>query len=424
MFQKSLFKPVFSAPNKQQLAKFELLFSNLPLIIPAFNTGRPPTYSKFSLLCTLIYKNFRCLHSFLDLINEINDSPDLASLLNIKLPINKERISSFLIDTPNSYFKLTMETIVNELISLGGISTEYLSTDSCPIFSPIRENNLITNVSNRFLKSKIPKGDPGATLGAYVIYPDKKKIAFFWGYRNHIINDAVSELPLSEITKPNNVHDSSMFIPHFSSLKKTFSLNTKAVIADAAYDSYNNFDFVVIHLNAKPVIALNPRAGKHHKFKLSSAGEPICLAGFPMSSRGKFFEKPTNRWRHKFICPIKGSKKFARKHPLCPWNHPKFFSNHYGCCVNLRTDIDESIRNSINRSSKSFKKIYNLRTSSERIFSRLLLFFLQHPTITGLKPISNICTIAHITVLLIALTAVKSGHKDKARFVKNFLQII
>jgi len=31
------------------------------------------------------------------------------------------------------------------------------------------------------------------------------------------------------------------------------------------------------------------------------------------------------------------------------------------------------------------------------------------------------CTIAHITVLLIALTAAKSGNKDKIRLVKSFL---
>ena len=48
MFQKSLFKPILSSPNKQQLDKFKLLFSNLPLIIPAYNTGRTPTYSKFT----------------------------------------------------------------------------------------------------------------------------------------------------------------------------------------------------------------------------------------------------------------------------------------------------------------------------------------------------------------------------------------
>ena len=423
MFQQSLFKPVLFSPNKQQLLKFKTLFSFLPSFEPVYTTGRHPVYSKFSLLCALIYKNIRCIHNFYDPINEINDSPELAALLNLKLPVNKELFSSFM-DTPNSFFKLTMESLVNSLISIGEISAQYLSTDSCPIFSPIKENNLNTNVSNRFLKSKIPKGDPDATLSAHVVYTDKKQISFFWGYKNHIINDAVSELPLAEITKPNNIHDSVIFIPQFTYLMQTFQLNIKAVIGDSAYDSFNNLNFTVNHLHAQPVIARNPRGGKQHNLKLSASGQPICLAGFQMSSHGRFFDKSQNRLRHKFICPIKGSKKFAREHPLCPWNHPNFLNNRYGCCVNIRTDVDDSIRNSINYSSKSFKNIYRLRTSSERVFSRLLLFFLQNPTVTGILPISNLSTIAHISVLLVALTAAKSGHRDKVRFVKNFIHVL
>jgi len=46
---------------------------------------------------------------------------------------------------------------------------------------------------------------------------------------------------------------------------------------------------------------------------------------------------------------------------------------------------------------------------------------MQKPSIYGLNAVANHCTIAHITVLLIALTAAKIGHTDKARFVKKIL---
>jgi len=68
-----------------------------------------------------------------------------------------------------------------------------------------------------------------------------------------------------------------------------------------------------------------------------------------------------------------------------------------------------------------FKKVYNLRSGCERIFSRLLDLCMQNPSVRGLRAISNHCTIAHITVLLVALTAAKTGNKDKIRFVKSFL---
>jgi len=74
--------------------------------------------------------------------------------------------------------------------------------------------------------------------------------------------------------------------------------------------------------------------------------------------------------------------------------------------------LSEDIRKQIAYGTPKFKKIYNLRSGCERIFSRL---------VRGLQAISNHCTIAHITVLLVALTAAKTGNKDKIRFVKSFL---
>ncbi|HEC93592.1 MAG TPA: DDE transposase, partial [Candidatus Atribacteria bacterium] len=46
---------------------------------------------------------------------------------------------------------------------------------------------------------------------------------------------------------------------------------------------------------------------------------------------------------------------------------------------------------------------------------------MQNPSVRGLWAISNHCTIAPITVLLVALTASKTGNKDKIRLVKSFL---
>jgi hypothetical protein len=56
----------------------------------------------------------------------------------------------------------------------------------------------------------------------------------------------------------------------------------------------------------------------------------------------------------------------------------------------------------------------------ERVFSRLLAIAMQKPTVKGLRSIRNHCTVAHITVLLVALTAHRMGCNDKIRFVKSF----
>jgi len=46
---------------------------------------------------------------------------------------------------------------------------------------------------------------------------------------------------------------------------------------------------------------------------------------------------------------------------------------------------------------------------------------MQTPTVIGLQATQNHCTIAHISVLLIALAAHRLGFGDKIRFVKTFL---
>ena len=81
--------------------------------------------------------------------------------------------------------------------------------------------------------------------------------------------------------------------------------------------------------------------------------------------------------------------------------------------------VNTGVRNKINYGSSSFKKIYNQRTGVERLFSRLFTFIMQQPSVRGLNAVSTICTIAHISVLLIAYTANKPGYKDRIGYIKN-----
>ncbi len=112
------------------------------------------------------------------------------------------------------------------------------------------------------------------------------------------------------------------------------------------------------------------------------------------------------------------SKKYQYQFIVCPVYHPKFFDRK-GCYAYKRIDAD--IRKQIDYGSESFKKESNLRSGSERVFSRLLSICMQKPSVIGLNATANHCTIAHITVLLVALTAVKNNVKDQLRFIKSFL---
>ena len=408
--------------SKSYIKKFELLFSLLKFPKEHSKPKRRPPHPKHALLNALIYKNLRSIPTLLELTCEIKNYPQVAQICGFSSFPSIERFSSFLKDTANQILQVTRELLVKELVRLKQINARYVAADSCPIKANVKENNLKTNVINRFDKTRIPKGDPDARLGAYAVYPTKKKVEYFWGYRNHILNDALSELPIAEVTEPANVYEQHLIIPQLKYIKKIFKLPIKAVLGDSAFDSYTIIEFIVKKLRAKPVIPKNPRRSKDPNIRLSRKGIPTCVAGFEMISRGKFYDKEQNRMRHKFVCPIKAGKKFARKVGwFCPWNHPKFYSNRYGCTTNLRTDVDTSIRQNIDYGSQTFKKLYNLRGSTERIFSRLLSILMQRPSVKGVNATRNLCTIAHITVLVIALAAVKTAHRDRIRFVKSFI---
>jgi len=72
--------------------------------------------------------------------------------------------------------------------------------------------------------------------------------------------------------------------------------------------------------------------------------------------------------------------------------------------------------------SEAFKRDFNRRSSSERVFSRLLSILMQKPSVIGLAATANLCTISHITVLAVAyFSSFFVKEPNKIRLVKSFL---
>ncbi len=408
------------------LKNFQLLFDNLKHVHLTHirDRGRKPI-KRECLLNALIFKNLKSIPTLTELRHELQENPSAALCcgFDIRKPIpSVERFSAFLKDTSNKELTHIKNYLVHELIELKTIDGKFMAIDSCAILANVKENNLKTNVKTRFDKAMPPHGDPDARLGVSITFPQgQKKVEYFWGYRNHTVTDAKTELPIWEITKPANVQDSTMFIPIFELLQKEFHFNIEAVTADGIYDTTAILKYILHVLKAKPRITMNPRNTQTYdekEIRYAKSGNRICEANLEMLSRGIFYDRSQDRWRQKWVCPVYHSKKIQKQNLLCPIFHPKFFSQK-GCYAYKR--IDDDIRKEIDYGSESFKKDANLRTSSERVFSRLLSICMQNPSVVGLKAIANHCTIAHITVLLVALTAAKNDFKEQIRFIKSFL---
>jgi hypothetical protein len=166
---------------------------------------------------------------------------------------------------------------------------------------------------------------------------------------------------------------------------------------------------------AMVVIPKNPRGPQKHDFQVKK-DTIICPGNLKMHGRGKMTAR--GRTNLQYSCPLHYGKSLQGHFLMYPIFHPKHFQQK-GCNYLLR--FSPTLRRHIDYSSQRFKRIYNQRTSAERIFSRLLTITMQTPTVRGLQATQNHCTIAHIYVLLIALAAHRLGFHDEIRFVKPFV---
>lgn len=402
--------------------QYELLFDPLPPLALAKEGDRGrPSFCPDALLKAFIYKALRHLKTLTDLAFELRNNPKICQAVGLdfyKNPPSIQRFSQFLRHTPHAALQNIRIHLVKTLLEEKVITGKHLVMDSCPLLAKVRENNLKTSASKRFEKTRILKGDPDARLGVLADFSSssKKQIRYFWGYRNHLIADAQEELPVWEITHPADISEIHQAIPMIQITKETFSLPIEIVSGDALYDSEKILRFIMEDLLAQPIIPRNLR-GEQLTCGTLKGTDLYCQADLPMRRKGKMTIKKAGITYLQYCCPIYFGRE-KQRHLFCPANHPKFLSQK-GCNILIR--LTPSIREHIDYGSEAFKELHNKRTSVERVFSRLLSIAMQDLPGIGLHATRNYCTIAHITVLLVALAAKRSGHPDKARFVRSFV---
>lgn len=326
----------------------------------------------------------------------------------------------FIKNLSNSYLKEIMKNQVNVLKELDFIDNNFVSVDATPVKANTKFNNPKCFSNNKFSKKNPPSSDKDCKLGVNTannsmnvqVSEDKpnnskKKYEFYWGYKNHVICDAISGLPISEFTTTADVNEISNLTEILTTTNEWFSLKGSYIIADKGYDSKQNHDFIRNTLKGLTFIALNKRGTK--KNNLTPTGNVICDAGLAMHKDCKqYFDSYI---KQKFCCPYRTSKDDS----LCPCKHEKFFNGkkNRGCVkyISIGTDY----RASINHDSIFLKKTYSLRTESERYNSRWKNLNTEQAYVRNINSVTNLNTIGHICLLTVAIAAIKSGCVDKSK---------
>jgi hypothetical protein len=377
-------------------------------------------YSQHAMIRAFIVKTREHIESIPRLIDYLDGNPILAEMCGFpygKLP-DASQFYRFIANTKHSLFENLLTSVDLKLIERGVITLDTFIMDSKPVLAATCENNLKNPDRNLTDKEKKPKRNPQATLGYLAKSPDHS-LAFFWGYRSHVIISKEG-IVLVEVSLPNNVSDAEVAKRLIKKLKKIFKFKKGALfIADAAYDVNAIYDFIIDKLKCRACIPINPRAAKEpHTLGLN--GRPLCDANLEMSSDGQWFEKSRKSIKHKFICPLKASKTFAKDYPLgCPTCNPKFTG--YGCTKYYSEP--RTARASVPRDSKEYARQHALRIRVEQYFSRLGSVEAYQTTHYRLNIVKNQMTIAHLTHSLIALAAVSINQIEKIRCYRTFASV-
>jgi transposase DDE domain len=323
----------------------------------------------------------------------------------------------FIRELPNDALQQVMRTQVETLMNRGVLDTSFIGLDSTPVAANTANNNPKSFRKSKFSKEHPPRADKDCRLGVHTAsnQHNEKRYAFYWGYKNHVLVDCITGLPISELTTTADVADSSVALDILSRTNSAFPLHECYFLADKGYDVKALYNTVRDVYHGNCFIPLNPRGMKD--LKKLPVGNPICDAGLAMHRDGKFSEH--GRTRQKFCCPFKRSHS---PDAVCPCDH-KCWNNgkkNRGCTKYVT--IPDDYRLSIDRTSISFKSIYSLRTECERYNSRFKATGQERLWVRNFASAQNLNTTAHIALLAVALAAVVTAKISSCRSLKSALR--
>lgn len=410
---------LFTSAPKAQF--YDKLFLNLNLSdFPesTAKTGRNG-FSKRALLRAFIVMKCECFSCITDLTDYLNNNLIIAHYcgFDILKPLPSYwTFDRFINKLDNALLKKLMQSQVLKLSDLGIIDTSFIALDATPISANTHQNNPKSFAKNKFSKDNQPTSDNDCGLGVHTAsnQHNERKFEYYWGYKNHVLVDCITGLPIYEMTTTADVADSTVALDVLSRTNSFLSIKECTFLADKAYDVKAIYNAVKDIYHGECVIPLNKRNTKDPK-KLSS-GHPICEAGLAMHKDGKFSDN--GRTRQKYCCPLKSSKCAS-----CPCNHKNWNNGkkHRGCTKYVT--LPDDYRLSIDRECISFKKIYALRSEAERYNARFKQTGQERLWVHSIIAAQNLNSVAHVALLAVAYAAVVTRSKSSYRSLKSVKRI-
>ena len=401
--------------TSQSSAKFyDELFCALDIELPRAKTGRRG-FPKEAMLNAFIVSACEGFGYVTDLWDYLNNNRIIAHYcgFDITRPLPSYwTFDRFLKKMQNGDLKAVMASLVKKLYDLGIVDASFIGLDSTPVMANTAQNNPKSFAKNKYSNENHPRSDPDCTLGVHSASNqlNERNYEFYWGYKNHILVDCISGLPIYELTTTADVADSTMVEAVLQGANEVITIEECTFIGDKGYDAKHVYNTVRDIYNGEAVIPLNKRNTR--KTGSLAAGNLICDAGLAMRKDGK--TRSEGRLRQKYCCPFRNSKT-----GVCPCSHKNWNNGRKNRgCTKYKT-IPDDYRLSIDRDCFRFQRIYALRTECERYNSRFKASGQERLWVRNAVSAANLNTISHISALGVALAAVLSGKRHSYRSVKS-----
>jgi len=400
---------------------YDELFSCLdlsPISGTHAKTGRKS--QKEALFCSFIVMKCELFSQVTDLLDYLNNNLLVAHYcgFDIMKPLPSYwTFDRFIKQIDNQVVKLVMKKQVVKLAKLGVIDASFIGLDSTPVTANTSQNNPKSFRKSKFKKENQPRADKDCRLGVHTAsnQHNERNYEYYWGYKNHVLSDCITGLPIFELTTTADVGDSTVALDILNRTNAFLPIDECSFIADKGYDSNKIYDAIRDVYHGDCFIPINPRNTKN--LKKLPVGNPICEAGLAMHRDGRFTEKGFTR--QKFCCPF---KRTAHLHD-CPCSHKNFKKGGKATGCTKYFPLPDNYRLSINRDSRHFKSVYSLRSECERYNSRFKSTGQERLWVRNGKSTENLNSIAHISLLAVALAAVVTRSKASYRCFKSVKRI-
>ena len=235
----------------------------------------------------------------------------------------------------------------------------------------------------------------------------KHNLYYWFGYKLHLVVDALYELPLSFAVTPANESD-TLQMPAL--LKKAGAdkaeTTPQAVIADKGYDSQDNCGFIFSDCKSAPIIPVREWKDMQLPDICNAKGTPTCSCGLEMAYWGR------DGNYLKYRCPHVLGKGECKSRFRCT-------SSPYGYVLKLPIATNPRRHPPVPRETKKWARLYRLRSSVERVNSRVKeLLGLGKITVRGIGKV----TVRAILSLLVMLAAgVSMAQRQRFKEVRRLV---